>query len=242
MSFEQYGIYSSKVDSSLKDKNMIDEKTTRVTFDPSCNSLSPPQDTNEMKTPYKITKKKSKISLAFEKLDQGNNINNNINTNRNSGLTETKCSSVITSSNFSCGDNTNTNNINNNKKNTLTNCKCVVNISLMIGNKLKTINLNITNNTKLNTVIEKGLITFNDEFSKEKALIRLRDDNRNYYVLKPAKKSGKPKLDMPPFLNSLTIKETGTENFALCWKENPDDFVQMFECIKRKQICGCCIQ
>ena len=39
---------------------------------------------------------------------------------------------------------------------------------------------------------------------------------------------------MPYYSSDITISKTQSVNFALCWKEAPDDYIKMFTKVKRK--------
>ena len=101
---------------------------------------------------------------------------------------------------------------------------------------VKTISFIVTKKMTISAIKEKAITNFNETFMKEKTNLRLVEDS-DYYVLKPAKKNGYPKSDMPIYADSAQIGEMGSMNFALCWKETPDDFSYMFEVMKKKNSC-----
>ena len=116
-----------------------------------------------------------------------------------------------------------------------------ISINCVIGeDTLKTITIQLSQDIMISTIIDKAIIEFNKEFTKEKAKIVLRDD-LELFVLKPAKKNGKPKVDMPYYSSDITISETQSVNFALCLKEDSDDYVKMFTKVKRKTCEAGCI-
>lgn len=121
--------------------------------------------------------------------------------------------------------NKNTNNTSNNNNNTES-----------IKPVAKTISFIVTKKMTIATIKEKAINNFNETFMKEKTNLRLVDDS-DYYVLKPAKKNGHPKSDMPIYADSAQIGEMGSTNYALCWKETPDDFSYMFEVMRKKNVC-----
>ncbi len=152
-----------------------------------------------------IHKKKSRITIAFEKENNDE---------------DTKSSSS------------------NSQEDTLESSGLVsINITVMVGTALKTVSFVVKNSYQLKVIIQKSIDELNKLFVKEKVLFRLIEDFE-CYVLKPAKKSGKPKSDMPPFCDDISILDTGSTNFALCWKEDPDDFVSMYERAKPKKLCN----
>ena len=117
-----------------------------------------------------------------------------------------------------------------------------ITINLVIGEGIKNINLLVSNQSKIENIIERSIKEFNNNFEKENVLFRLKKDICNY-CLKPSKKNGFPKTDMPSFNNKCTIQEVNFNNFTIIWRENPKDFKIYFEILKKKKkkICndGC---
>lgn len=76
---------------------------------------------------------------------------------------------------------------------------------------------------------------------KENLKILLKEDS-DLFVLKPGRKNGFPKEDMPCFCNESVIGDIYNERIVLCWKEDNQDYVSMFE-QERKRECdvGCCL-
>jgi hypothetical protein len=71
-------------------------------------------------------------------------------------------------------------------------------------------------------------------FSKENTKFRIKED-AELFILKPSKKNGKAKLDMPCFNEEILVSNCYTSNFSLLWKEDPEDIKQMFELNKRNK-------
>ena len=119
-----------------------------------------------------------------------------------------------------------------------------ITINLVIGEGIKNINLLVSNQSKVENIIERALNEFNNNFEKEKVLFRLKSNILNY-GLKPSKKNGFPKSDMPCFNPKSTIQEVNFNNFTIVWKENPKDFKIYFNLLKGKdkKLCneGCII-
>ena len=109
-----------------------------------------------------------------------------------------------------------------------------ITINLVIGEGIKSINLLVSNQSKIENVIERAIKEFNNNFEKENVLFRLKKDICNY-CLKPSKKNGFPKSDMPSFNNKSTIQEVNFNNFTVIWKENPKDFKIYFSILKGKE-------
>ena len=117
----------------------------------------------------------------------------------------------------------------------------LVNVNVVISESVKTISIIVNSKCKIASVVHPSITDFNKEFEKEKVPFRLNSDPDNY-VLKPAKKKGFPKVDMPYFNSETTVAETDTSNFAICWKDDPDNFKIMFEINRKKAQCqGKCI-
>lgn len=117
----------------------------------------------------------------------------------------------------------------------------LVNVNVVISESVKTISIIVSSKCKIASLVHRSITDFNKEFEKEKVPFRLNSDPDNY-VLKPAKKKGFPKVDMPYFNSETTVAETDTSNFAICWKDDPDNFKIMFEINRKKAQCqGKCI-
>ena len=117
----------------------------------------------------------------------------------------------------------------------------LVNVNVVISESVKTISIIANSKCKIASLVHRSITDFNKEFEKEKVPFRLNSDPDNY-VLKPAKKKGFPKVDMPYFNSETTVAETDTSNFAICWKDDPDNFKIMFEINRKKAQCqGKCI-
>lgn len=175
-------------------------------------------------------KKKSRISLAVEK----------------SSSRETLCERETKASSFSSEESLVGSPINSNMYDCNSKCNIqkgfdmCINISVVIVHNIKQISLNVNTHSKISIIIEKAICEFNKEFHNENAKFRIRDDS-DCYVLKPAKKNGKPKSDFPYFNENVLLHETQRENFTLCWKDNPEDYSQMFEIKKKSNMCLCSI-
>ena len=113
--------------------------------------------------------------------------------------------------------------------------KTMINISVVISEAekiVKTISIIVNSKCKMPALVNRALNDLNKQFEKEQVAFRLNSDPDNY-VIKPAKKKGYPKVDMPCFSNETTVEEADTKNFAICWKDDPDNFKIMFEIHKK---------
>ena len=196
--------------------------------------LSTPDETpgtSKQQPVIKPKKKKSRISLVLEKTSSRESLCER----------ETGCSS-FGSGGSSSFDNYSPLNNNSPSMNNIIEPSYLTTIyvSIMIKETIKQIALNINTNTKILLIIDKAITEFNKEFNKEKVTIQLKD-NPELFVLKPAKKNGKPKTDFPYFNENITLNETHQEKFALCWKDNPDDFQPMFQVQTKSKDCSCFI-
>ena len=163
--------------------------------------------------------------------------------NKKNKRTKSKISSSIEKSFGKESENADTQNTSTSSDNNLENFSMVfITINLVIGEGIKSINLLVSNQSKIENVIERAIKEFNNNFEKENVLFRLKKDICNY-CLKPSKKNGFPKTDMPSFNNKSSIQEVNFNNFTIIWKENPKDFNIYFEVLKekKKKICndGC---
>ena len=169
---------------------------------------------NSRKNPSKLRKVKSRISNAVEKT-----VNQDLNLDDEEQSTSV-CSAEEQFESFQ---------------------QTLVNINVVISESVKKISIIVNSKCKIASLINRSISDFNKEFEKEKVPFRLNSDPDNY-VLKPAKKKGFPKVDMPYFNSETTIAETDTTNFAICWKDDPDNFKIMFEVNKKRAQCqGKCI-
>lgn len=166
------------------------------------------------KKPSKLRKVKSRISNAVEK-----NVNQDLN------LDDEERSTSVNSAEEQYESSQQT----------------LVNVNVVISESVKTISIIVNSKCKIASLVHRSITDFNKEFEKEKVPFRLNSDPDNY-VLKPAKKKGFPKVDMPYFNSETTVAETDTSNFAICWKDDPDNFKIMFEINRKKAQCqGKCI-
>ena len=153
----------------------------------------------------KIHKKKSRITIAFEK---ENNDEDTKSSSSNSQEDNLESSGLVS-----------------------------INITVVVGTTLKTVSFVVKNSYQLKVIIQKSIDELNKLSVKEKVLFSLIEDFE-CYVLKPAKKSGKPNSDMPPFCDDISILDTGSTKLALCWKEDAEEFVSMYERAKPKKLCN----
>ena len=163
--------------------------------------------------------------------------------NKKNKRTKSKISSSIEKSFGKEVENEDTQNTSTSSDNNLENFSMVfITINLVIGEGIKNINLLVSNQSKVENIIERALNEFNNNFQKEKVLFRLKNEITNF-GLKPSKKNGFPKSDMPSFNPKSTIGEVNFNNFTLVWKSNPKDFQIYFIHLKGKdkKICndGC---
>ena len=116
-----------------------------------------------------------------------------------------------------------------------------ITLNLLFGEGIKTCSFQVNQSSTIKLVIQKAIDEFNAMFSAEKTKLRLKEDI-DLYVLKPSKKNGKPKQDMPYFNEDTIVCNCYTNTFSLLWKENPDVITEMFELDRtRNQMCkgGC---
>ena len=172
---------------------------------------------------FQLQKKKSRISLAVEKTSSGETISER----------ETKAGS------FSSADSPSESS-KHDECDSQSGCLMTVNISAVILNNIKQISFSVNSNTKMTMIIDKAITEFNKEFMNDNTKIRIKEEPE-CFVLKPAKKNGQPKTDLPFFNENVPLHETKRDNFALCWKEDPDDFQQMFELKQKNNDCRCLI-
>ena len=172
------------------------------------------------RTQKPLKKKLSRISLVFEKYkeklstgEEETNYTTSIGSNEETIPRQTKSISTFISITLNC---------------------------VLGENSIKSIVIQLPQDATVLIAIEKGINEFNKEFKIENAKIRIKE-NSELFVLKPAKKNGKPKVDMPFFDRETTIYNAQTLNFTLCWKENPHDYMKMYEKNKKKKTCdaGC---
>jgi hypothetical protein len=176
--------------------------------------------TNSKHKRIQLQKKKSRISLAVEKTSSTETLSER----------ETKASSFS-----SCESPTESP-----KHITYNGYLITVNISVVMLNNIKRISFDVNSNTKIAMIIDKAITEFNKEFINDNANIRIKDEPE-CFVLKPAKKNGQPKTDLPFFNEHMVVHETKRENFALCWKDDPDDYQQMFKSKQKNNDCMCFI-
>ena len=163
--------------------------------------------------------------------------------NKSKKRTKSKISSSIEKSFGKEVETEDTQNTSNSSDNNLENFSMVfITINLVIGEGVKSINLLVSNQSKVENVIERAINEYNHNFEEEKVLFRLKKEIPKY-GLKPSKKNGFPKSDMPSFNPKSTIQEVNFNHFTLVWKENPKDFQIYFLLLKgkNKKVCndGC---
>lgn len=71
-----------------------------------------------------------------------------------------------------------------------------IKINLVIGEAVQPVSILISNINKVEVVLKRAILEFNQCFSSENALFRLVNDH-TLYGLKPSKKTGFPKSEMP---------------------------------------------
>jgi hypothetical protein len=116
-----------------------------------------------------------------------------------------------------------------------------ITLNLLFGEGIKTRSFQVNQSSTIKLVIQKAIDEFNAMFSAERTKLRLKEDI-DLYVLKPSKKNGKPKQDMPYFNEDTIVCNCYTNTFSLLWKDNPEVITEMFELDRtRNQMCkgGC---
>ena len=114
----------------------------------------------------------------------------------------------------------------------------ILTVNLVVGKGIKNITLLMSNSSKMESVVEKAITEFNNSFAVENVLFRLKTETIKY-GLKPSKKTGFPKTDMPSFKPKTTVGESNLTTFTLVWKEEPYNFNIYFDKIqvKHKKMC-----
>lgn len=115
-------------------------------------------------------------------------------------------------------------------------------IFLVIGNVAQPISFFISNTSVLSLIIAKAINEFNTQFASDRTLFKLNGD-ASRYALKPSKKTGFPKTDMPFVNSSRTLADVNMTQFTLVWKENSADFRSYFikSKVQEKKTCQGCI-
>lgn len=106
-----------------------------------------------------------------------------------------------------------------------------ITVNLVIGNGIKPISFLIDNSSNIDQVIIKAIALYNSTFLKEKALFLLKEDKK-LYALKPSRKTGYPKVDMPNISFDVRLMETTYTQFSLVLNLHPEDYKFYFETIK----------
>ena len=121
-------------------------------------------------------------------------------------------------------------------------CLIPITINIAFGEQIRALSMKVDKSSTIKLVIQKAIDEYNTLFSKENTKFRIKEDIE-LFVLKPSKKNGKAKLDMPCFNDEILVCNCYTSNFSLLWKDNPEDVNQMFEWNKAKQqMCkGVCV-
>ena len=114
----------------------------------------------------------------------------------------------------------------------------ILTVNLVVGKGIKNITLLMSNSSKMESVVEKAITEFNNSFAVENVLFRLKTETIKY-GLKPSKKTGFPKTDMPSFNPKTTIAESNLTMFTLIWREKPSDFEVYFDRTHRKKRMNC---
>ena len=114
----------------------------------------------------------------------------------------------------------------------------ILTVNLVVGKGIKNITLLMSNSSKMESVVEKAITEFNNSFAVENVLFRLKTETIKY-GLKPSKKTGFPKTDMPSFNPKTTIAESNLTMFTLIWREKPSDFEVYFDRTHSKKRMNC---
>lgn len=115
-------------------------------------------------------------------------------------------------------------------------------IYLVIGNVAQSYSFLISNATTVSSVIAKTINEFNRQFASSKALFEL-NSNGSLYALKPSKKTGFPKTDMPCVNSNSPLSDINMNTFTLVWKEDVADYRSYFikHKVPEKKACQGCI-
>ena len=87
---------------------------------------------------------------------------------------------------------------------------------LDIDNKetLSWVNLRVPENTNIAELIQNAVDKFNEELSQGQPGVQLKRNFENY-DLKPSKKNGHPKTDLPAISGQALVKDTNITQFSL---------------------------
>jgi hypothetical protein len=113
-------------------------------------------------------------------------------------------------------------------------CLIPITINIPFGDQVRSLPMKVNKSSTIKLVIQKAIDEYNNVFSKENTKFRIKED-AELFILKPSKKNGKAKLDMPCFNEEILVSNCYTSNFSLLWKEDPEDIKQMFELNKRNK-------
>ncbi len=93
-----------------------------------------------------------------------------------------------------------------------------VKVSLELDNEIFTVPICITKSLTINELMIKSIYEFNNLFQLKGLNIRL-ELNNNDYNFKPAKKTGRPKIDFPVIEKDIKVFDTGIEHFSLMYSK-----------------------
>jgi hypothetical protein len=78
----------------------------------------------------------------------------------------------------------------------MSNFQIPITVYLVLDNKIKYINITSSENTLIKDIIKRSISEFNTQLEKDNYMIRL-SLNYEHYNLKPSKKNGMAKEDLP---------------------------------------------
>jgi hypothetical protein len=98
-----------------------------------------------------------------------------------------------------------------------------VKVHLLVGEKIeiKSLTLEVQESTKISDLIKMSVNIFNENFSQENSIFRLKNNYKDY-SLKQSKKSGKANTDLPSFDNEAYVLNCCSKAYTLVDKVMPE--------------------
>lgn len=104
------------------------------------------------------------------------------------------------------------------------------------SNILSSFSSEIPGDTRIKKLIELSIDKFNEYF-REKGMNILLINNLKNYELRPSKKNGQPKMDLPSIEGECYVCDTQINQFALIYRE--EDLIRINE--KKRTRCQQCL-
>jgi hypothetical protein len=111
-----------------------------------------------------------------------------------------------------------------------------INLLHEIDNKeeISVIHLKISENTTISNMVKIAVDKYNDYFFENSLSIKF-VCNYDEYDVRPSKKTGHPKLDLPCIQNDVFVKQTCIDNFSLIYKKK-----NLKKVTEKKNLCREC--